>query len=294
MNKSWRPIWNCPGRGLALFTFGNASGIDRSRGLVAIKPSGVPYERMRAADLPIVDLDGKIVEGEMRPSSDLDTHLALYRVLRGDWRGDAHALPLGHHLGAGAPAYPMPWHHPCGLFPGEVPVTQELSDEEVHTEEASTGAAIIRALWRAVIPWRCPPCWWPGMAPLPGDGMPPKPLITPCSWKRWRRWRWATFGVNPDAVRIPQALMDRHFLRKHGAGAFYGQPGRSRRNSCMTKQPFGRTAAGEAAELYTVTNSSGMQASIATYGGAVVSLKTPDRAGSVADVVLGFNASAII
>src|SRR5512146_2326917 len=70
-------------RGLAIYTFGNASEIDRASGLVVIKPSGVPYETMKASDLPVVDLSGKTVEGEMRPSSDLDTHLALYRAFDG-------------------------------------------------------------------------------------------------------------------------------------------------------------------------------------------------------------------
>jgi L-ribulose-5-phosphate 4-epimerase len=90
-------------RGLVLYTFGNASGLSRDDGLVAIKPSGVPYERMTPADMVIVDLDGRVVEGALRPSSDLATHLALYRAFPSDRRRSAHPLAPRHRLGASLP-----------------------------------------------------------------------------------------------------------------------------------------------------------------------------------------------
>ena len=174
---------------MALFTFGNASGIDRASGLVAIKPSGVPYERMRPEDLPIVDLDGKVVDGAMRPSSDLDTHLALYRF-------SAAIGGVVHTHSRSATAWaqarkPIPCFGTthADYFRGEIPVTRELTDEEVRREEASTGDTIAQR-WRDAILWKCRRRWWPGMRRSRGDGTPPRRRITRCCWKKWLRWRW--------------------------------------------------------------------------------------------------------
>lgn len=210
-------------RGLALFTFGNASGIDRSQGLVAIKPSGVPYERMRASDLPIVDLEGKVVDGEMRPSSDLDTHLALYRLSK-DIGGVTHTHSRSATVWAQA-RRPIPClgtTH-ADYFRGEIPVTQELSDEEVRTEEASTGEAIARAL-AGRGPLEMPAVLVAGHGPFTWGRDAAEAAHHAVLLEEVAAMALATLGVNPAAAPIPQALLDRHFLRKHGAGAFYGQP----------------------------------------------------------------------
>ena len=103
-------------RGLVLYTFGNASGIDRAEGLVIIKPSGVPYERMKPEDLVVVKLDGSIVEGTLRPSSDLPTHLVLYKSFP-TIGGVAHThSSRGNSLGTGSTRNPLVWHHTCRLF----------------------------------------------------------------------------------------------------------------------------------------------------------------------------------
>jgi len=210
-------------RGLALFTFGNASGIDRSRGLVAIKPSGVPYERMRASDLPIVDLEGRTVEGEMRPSSDLDTHLALYRFSAAIG-GVTHTHSRSATVWAQA-RRPIPClgtTH-ADYFRGEVAVTQELSDEEVRTEEASTGAAIIQAL-AGREPLEMPAMLVAGHGPFTWGRDAAEAAHHAVLLEEVAALALATLGLNQAATPIPQALLDRHFLRKHGAGAFYGQP----------------------------------------------------------------------
>ena len=211
-------------RGLALFTFGNASGIDRSRGMVAIKPSGVPYDRMRASDLPIVDLEGKIVEGGMRPSSDLDTHLALYRFSAAIG-GVTHTHSRSATVWAQARrAIPCLGTTHADYFRGEIPVTQELSDEEVQAEEASTGAAIVRALGGRD-PLEMPAMLVAGHGPFTWGRDAAEAAHHAVLLEEVAALALATFGVNPGAVPIPRALLDRHFLRKHRAGAFYGQPG---------------------------------------------------------------------
>jgi L-ribulose-5-phosphate 4-epimerase len=209
-------------RGLALFTFGNASGIDRERGLVAIKPSGVPYDVMRAEDLPLVSLDGKVVDGGMRPSSDLETHLALYRSCAGVG-GVVHTHSRSATIWAQA-RKPIPCFGTthADYFRGEVPVTAELTDEEVRTEEASTGDAIVRALaGRDAL--EMPAMLVAGHGPFAWGRDAAEAAHHAVLLEEVAAMALATVSVNPAAGPIGKALMDRHFLRKHGAGAFYGQ-----------------------------------------------------------------------
>ena len=108
-------------RGLVLYTFGNASGISREQKLVVIKPSGVPYEKMKPEHLVVTDLEGKIVEGDLRPSSDLPTHLVLYQAFSGNRRSGAHPFRICDVVGAGPQTDSMLRHHPCRLFPRSGP-----------------------------------------------------------------------------------------------------------------------------------------------------------------------------
>ncbi|HYY72296.1 MAG TPA: L-ribulose-5-phosphate 4-epimerase AraD, partial [Candidatus Bathyarchaeia archaeon] len=132
-------------RGLVLFTFGNASGISREKGLVVIKPSGVPYEKMKPADLVVTDLNGKIVEGKLRPSSDLPTHLILYKSFPGIG-GVSHTHSEYATAWAQAQrAIPCFGTTHADTFHGPVPVTADLKDEEIADDyEANTGHAIVR------------------------------------------------------------------------------------------------------------------------------------------------------
>ena len=166
-------------RGLVLYTFGNASGIARAEGLVAIKPSGVPYEGMRPDDLVITDLDGRIVEGTLRPSSDLATHLVLYRSFP-SIGGVVHT----HSRFATAWAQarrPIPClgtTH-ADYFRGSVPVTRAMAAAEIEAAyEANTGEVIARH-FRPGDPWKCPRCWWRGTGHFVGELPQPKRPITP-------------------------------------------------------------------------------------------------------------------
>ncbi|MEO7144893.1 MAG: L-ribulose-5-phosphate 4-epimerase [Bryobacteraceae bacterium] len=211
-------------RGLVLYTFGNASGIDRGRGLVAIKPSGVPYDRMKPADLVIVDLDGHPVEGTLRPSSDLPTHLVLYRAFP-SIGGVVHTHSRAATVWAQAQR-----EIPCfgtthaDYFHGPVPVTALLTADRIRTDyEANTGHVIVQR-FAGIDPLNVPAVLVAGHAPFSWGPTATEAAHTAVILEEVAHLALATLAVNPAAVPIPDVLRDKHFLRKHGSGAYYGQP----------------------------------------------------------------------
>lgn len=210
-------------RGLVVYTFGNASGISRVDGLIAIKPSGVPYEKMTAADMVIADLDGRIVEGKLRPSSDLDTHLALYRAFPAIG-GVVHTH--SRHATAWAQAQR---EIPCfgtthaDYFHGPVPVTDPLTAEEIEGDyEANTGVAIVRRM-QGLDALACPAVLVAGHAPFCWGENVRDAAHTAVIVEELAAMAWQTLTINPNAQPISQALRDKHHFRKHGPGATYGQ-----------------------------------------------------------------------
>jgi L-ribulose-5-phosphate 4-epimerase len=210
-------------RGLVLYTFGNASGISREEGLVVIKPSGVPYEKMKAEDLGVTDLKGKVVEGTLRPSSDLPTHIILYRALAGIG-GVAHT----HSRAATAWAQAQR-EIPCfgtthaDYFHGPIPVTKPLSAAQIRTDyEANTGNAIVRRFAKldpldvpaVLVAGHAPFCWGMSVTEAAHVAVIVEEIAAMAS---------QTIAANPKARRISQELHDKHFRRKHGRGAYYGQ-----------------------------------------------------------------------
>lgn len=223
-------------RGLVLYTFGNASGIDREQGLVAIKPSGVSYETMKPSDIVITDLNGKIVDGSLRPSSDLPTHLVLYKAFE-KVGGVAHThSEYATSWAQARRAIPCFGTTHADSFYGPVPVTDEMTKEEIESGyEENTGHVIVR-LFRD-----------PRLSKEGRDGAPSDPtqipgvLVAnhgPFAWGKnageaahnaaileaVARTAFLTLSINPEAQPIGRALHDKHFLRKHGAKAYYGQP----------------------------------------------------------------------
>ncbi|SPF49276.1 L-ribulose 5-phosphate 4-epimerase [Candidatus Sulfopaludibacter sp. SbA4] len=210
-------------RGLVIYTFGNASGISREHGLVAIKPSGVPYERMTPRDIVIADLDGRIVEGDLRPSTDLPTHVALYRAFP-SIGGVAHTH--SRHATAWAQArreIPCFGTTHADYFHGAVPVTSALTAEEIEAGyEASTGVAIIR-LMEGRDPLGCPAVLVAGHAPFCWGASAAEAAHTAVIVEELAAMAWQTLTINPAAVPISEALRDKHHFRKHGPTATYGQ-----------------------------------------------------------------------
>ncbi|HEV2691087.1 MAG TPA: L-ribulose-5-phosphate 4-epimerase [Bryobacteraceae bacterium] len=210
-------------RGLVLYTFGNASGIARDQGLVVIKPSGVPYETMTPADMVITDLDGRVVEGTLRPSSDLDTHVALYRAFP-DIGGIAHT----HSRNATAWAQ-AGREIPCfgttqaDYFHGPVPVTAPLTSAEIDSDyEANTGVAIIRRM-EGRDPLGCPGVLVAGHAPFCWGKSVTDAAQAAVILEELAALAWQTLNINPTARPISDALRDKHHFRKHGPTATYGQ-----------------------------------------------------------------------
>ena len=211
-------------RGLVLYTFGNVSGIAREEGLVVIKPSGVPYDKMNPLDLVIVDLAGKPVEGTLRPSSDLPTHLILYKAFA-EIGGIVHTHSRSATAWAQA-RQPLPCFGTthADYFYGPVPVTDPLTAVEIEGDyEANTGHAIVRALsdqnplrMRAVLVSNHAPFTW---AKTPAEAAQLAVILEEVAALALQ-----TVTSNATAKPVTQSLLDKHFLRKHGSKATYGQP----------------------------------------------------------------------
>lgn len=210
-------------RGLVLYTFGNASGFDPDTRRVVIKPSGVPYETLTPDQFVVTDLDGATIEGDLRPSSDLPTHVALYRAFEGV-RGVVHTHSR----------YATAWAQACKDIPclgtthadylrGPIPVTSHMPPEEIQSEyELNTGHAIIRR-FQKLNPLETPAVLVAGHAPFtwgptPGDAAHMAVIV-----EELAHLAYLTFTINHEAAALTDTLRDKHFLRKHGATAYYGQ-----------------------------------------------------------------------
>jgi L-ribulose-5-phosphate 4-epimerase len=210
-------------RGLVLYTFGNASGIDREQGLVAIKPSGVPYEKLTADDMVVSDLNGKLIESRLKPSSDLDTHLELYRAFPGIG-GVVHThsefATAWAQAGREIPAYGTTH---ADYFHGPVPLTEELTDDETGDNYVlNTGKAIVRR-FRNLDPKAVPGVLVAGHAPFAWGKDAMEAAYHAVVLEAVARMAFYTATLNPQGKGISQALLDRHHFRKHGAKATYGQ-----------------------------------------------------------------------
>jgi len=211
-------------RGLVLYTFGNASGIDREKGLIVIKPSGVPYEEMKPEHLVVTDLDGKIVEGSLRPSSDLATHLVLYRAFP-EIGGVTHT----HSEFATAWAQarkPIPCYGTthADYFYGPVPVTESMQAPEIAGDyEKNTGEVIVQVFqnldYRSV-----PAVLVANHGPFTWGKTASEAAHNAVILEHVAKVAYRTNVIREDAESIGRHLHDKHFLRKHGKNAYYGQP----------------------------------------------------------------------
>ena len=210
-------------RGLVLYTFGNASGISREQSLVVIKPSGVPYETMKPEDLVVVDLDGKIVEGTLRPSSDLPTHLVLYKAFA-TIGGVAHT-----HSRAATSWAQARREIPCfgtthaDYFHGPIPVTKSMKPAKIREDyELNTGRAIVRCIGKhdplhtpgVLVAGHAPFCWGATAAEAAHNAVIVEEIAA---------LALQTLTANHQARPIDKVLHEKHFFRKHGSTAYYGQ-----------------------------------------------------------------------
>jgi len=210
-------------QGLVLMTWGNASAIDRATGRVVIKPSGVAYEAMQVEDMAVVDLDGNQVEGKLKPSVDTPTHLALYRAFP-DIGGVVHTH--SHCATCWAQACrPIPCFGTthADYFNGEIPVTDAMTAEEVGEDyEAHIGDVIIRC-FRERDPMHCPAVLVANHAPFTWGNDVATAVETAYVLEEAARMALHTLALSPDQPAIDAHLLDKHFLRKHGNAAYYGQ-----------------------------------------------------------------------
>ena len=208
--------------GLIVLTWGNVSQIDKETGYVVIKPSGVAYDTMKAEDMVVVDLEGRVVEGKLRPSSDLPTHLELYKAFP-DVGGITHThsrwATIFSQAGMAIPA--LGTTH-ADTFYGDVPVTRKMTDEEIQGEyEKETGKVIVET-FASLDPNTIPAVLVQSHGPFIWGKDAMKSVENAIVLEETAMMAWNTMCLNPNAT-LQQTLLDKHYLRKHGSGAYYGQ-----------------------------------------------------------------------
>lgn len=214
-----------PKHQLVTFTWGNVSGIDREQGLVVIKPSGVPYEKLKIEDLVVVDLDGNIVEGSLRPSSDTPTHLALYKAFS-RIGGVVHThSPWATSWAQAGRAIPALGTTHADYYYGEIPCTRGLTQEEVnHAYELETGNVIIETFHtKGIDPVAMPGVLVTNHAPFCWGKDANEAVHNAVVLEEVAKMALHTYQLQPLIEPMDQFLLDKHYLRKHGVNAYYGQ-----------------------------------------------------------------------
>ncbi len=214
-----------PKKNLVTYTWGNVSGIDREKGLVVIKPSGVSYEEMKAEDMVVLDLNGNKVEGDMRPSSDTPTHIALYNQypeLGGVVHTHSRWATVWAQAGMSIP--PLGTTH-ADYFYGAIPCTRRLTKEEIEGEyELNTGKVIIETFTNlGVNPVHVPGVVCYSHGPFAWGKNPDEAVHNAVVMEEVAMMALNTKLLNPSIGDVDSYLLDKHFLRKHGANAYYGQ-----------------------------------------------------------------------
>ena len=216
-----------PRRGLVTYTWGNVSGIDREKGLVVIKPSGVDYEQLTPEKLVVLDLEGNVVEGTLNPSSDTKTHLELYKAfpaLGGIVHTHSPYAVGWAQAGKDIPAYGTTH---ADYFYGPIPCARHLTPDEVEEDyEKNTGRSIIEAFHeRHIDPVHVPAVICHSHGPFTWGKSPAQAVYHAVVLEEVAKMALFTTQIAPDAPAAPQHIQDKHFMRKHGPNAYYGQKG---------------------------------------------------------------------
>lgn len=211
--------------GLIVLTWGNVSQIDRESGRIVIKPSGVSYDTMTAKDMVVVDLEGNVVEGDLKPSSDLPTHIELYKAfpeIGGITHTHSRWATVFSQAGVSIPA--LGTTH-ADAFYGTIPVTRKMTEQEIQGEyEKETGKVIVET-FQAINPNEIPAVLVHSHGPFIWGKDAMKSVENAITLEEVSMMAYHTLQLNANA-QIQQALLDKHFLRKHGANAYYGQEGK--------------------------------------------------------------------
>lgn len=216
-----------PARGLVTYTWGNVSGIDRETGLVVIKPSGVEYEKLELGHLAVVDLDGKQVDGEMKPSSDTPTHLALYKKFTGIG-GIVHThsrwATIWAQAGMGIPAFGTTH---ADYFYGKIPCTRKLLEEEIKGEYEEQSGNVIIEVFKSINPLFIPGVLVNNHGPFCWGKDASEAVHNAVVLEEVAMMAYHSCLLERGLGEISVELLDRHFLRKHGENAYYGQTNKS-------------------------------------------------------------------
>ena len=221
--RAWAANMEIPRLGLAIATFGNVSAFDRAAGVMAIKPSGVAYPALRAEDLVVVDLEGRVVEGTLRPSSDTRTHLVLYRA----WPGLGGIVHTHSTYATGwaqaRRAIPLYGTTHADHLAEDVPCTELMSEAaSARDYELETGNQILE-VFRTRDPLHTPMVLVAGHGPFTWGESPEQAVYHAQVLEELARMAFVTRGLDPAAARLPEHLVRKHFERKHGPAAYYGQ-----------------------------------------------------------------------
>lgn len=209
--------------GLVILTWGNVSGVDRAAGVMAIKPSGVAYDQLKADDLVVLDLEGRIVEGRLRPSSDTPTHLVLYR----NWKGIAGVAHTHSSYATGwaqaRRAIPLYGTTHADHLAEDVPCTAVMTNAAVEGDyEVETGRQILEC-FKGRDPLKTPMVLVAGHAPFTWGASPEQAVYNAAVLEEVSRMAFITHTLHPSAERLPESLIRKHYERKHGKSAYYGQ-----------------------------------------------------------------------
>ncbi|WP_426350424.1 L-ribulose-5-phosphate 4-epimerase [Alloiococcus sp. CFN-8] len=210
-------------KNMVIYTWGNVSGIDRDKGLVVIKPSGVAYEDLSPEKMVVIDLQGKIIEGSLKPSSDTATHLALYKEYPSiGGIVHTHSVYGVTFAQAGLDIPPLGTTH-ADYFYGSIPCTRDLTEEEIEEDyELNTGKVIIETLGNKDI-LEVPGIVVKNHGPFAWGTSPGNAVYNGVVLEKIAEMAYRTLTLNSKATPAPQYLLDKHYFRKHGAGAYYGQ-----------------------------------------------------------------------
>lgn len=220
----WEANLQLPKHNLVTFTWGNVSGVDRAKGLMVIKPSGVEYDALRPEDMVVVDLEtGKTVEGDLNPSSDTDTHLVLYRAfpnIGGVVHTHSRWATIFAQAGRGIP--PLGTTH-GDYFYGEIPCTRRMTQEEISGRyELETGNVIVER-FQALDPDSIPAVLVHSHGPFCWGKDPKEAVHNAVVLEEVAFMAWHNLALDASLSPMQKELLDKHFLRKHGKNAYYGQ-----------------------------------------------------------------------